>query len=122
MTGILKISMAAALLSLGLAACDSTVKIGDVQRDVAAFDGKEVRLQGTADRAMKIPLVDVKTYRLRDSSGEIQVWASGDLPKEGEEVVVRGKVESIAIVIGQGYGVALRESERRPAGWRWPWQ
>jgi cytochrome c-type biogenesis protein CcmE len=115
----------ALLLSLGLLGCDSSpqaVKIGEVVQKAASFEGHEVKLQGTASQAIKIPLVEAKAYRLKDATGEVLVWTSGDLPKEGEEVVVRGQVENIAVIAGQSYGLTVREIERRPPGIRWPWQ
>lgn len=108
----------------GLAGCDSlqAVKIEEVVQKAASYEGKEVTLRGTASQATKIPLVEAKTYRLKDATGEILVSTSGSLPKEGEEVVVRGRVESIAIIAGQSYGLAVTEIERRPPGIKWPWQ
>lgn len=117
-----KTLIAAAALSVGLLGCDSPVKIGDVERNPGAFEGKEVRLQGIAGQTVKIPLVEVKAYRLKDATGEVQVIAASDLPKEGDEVVVRGRVESVAIVAGQSFGLTVKEIERRPPGIRWPWQ
>ena len=41
---------------------------------------------------------------------------------EGEEVVVRGRVENLVILAGQNYGLTLKEIERKPAGMKWPWR
>lgn len=119
-TGI--ILAVAIALSVGLAGCERAVKIGEVVQQAASFEGREVKLQGTTSQAIKIPLVEAKAYHLKDATGEVLVWAANDLPKEGEEVVVRGKVESVAIIAGQSFGLAVREIERRPPGVKWPWQ
>jgi hypothetical protein len=44
------------------------------------------------------------------------------MPPEGEEVIVRGRVENLIIFSGQNYGLVLKEIERKPAGMKWPWQ
>lgn len=118
-------AVAVIALTLGLAGCDSSsrsAKIDEVLQKAASFEGQEVKLQGTASQAMKIPLVDAKGYRLKDATGEIMVWTSAELPKEGEEVVVRGRVENLAVIAGQSYGLSVKELERRPPGIKWPWQ
>lgn len=112
-------------LSCALSGCDSSLgveKIGEITAQAASFEGREVKLRGTAGQLLKIPLTDAKGYRLKDATGEIVVWTSGDLPKEGEEVVVRGKVENLVIIAGQSYGLVVREVERRPPGISWPWK
>lgn len=115
---------ALAVLSLAalLAACDGGPKIGEVAKAGASFEGKEVTLRGTVAGVTKLPLIDTKNYRLKDATGEIAVWTTAAAPKEGEEVVVRGRVESVAIVSGESFGLAVKEVERRPPGIRWPWQ
>lgn len=81
-----------------------------------------LQLRGTATQLVKLPFADTKSYRLKDATGEIVVWKTGTMPGEGEEIVVRGRVENIAIVSGQSLGLSLTEIERRPPGLRMPWQ
>lgn len=112
-------------LSLSLPGCDTSfgvTRIGDITAQAPSFEGKEVKLRGTASQLVKIPFTDAKGYTLKDASGEITVWTSGEMPKEGEEVVVRGRVENLVILAGQSFGLVVKEKERRPAGIRWPWQ
>lgn len=112
-------------LSLALPGCDAsfgTTRIGDISAQAATFEGKEVKLRGTASQLVKIPLTDLKAYRLKDASGEILVLTQGEMPREGEDLVVRGKVENLLIVAGQSYGLAVKESERKAPGIRLPWQ
>lgn len=111
------------LSALLLAACGpATPTIGEVTQSATAFEGREVTLRGTTASLLKLPLAETKGYRLKDATGEIVVWTTGTMPGEGEEVVVRGRVENLAIIAGQSYGLSLQEIERRPPGIRWPWQ
>lgn len=114
---------AALTLAILLAGCDlGTARIGEVTQGGASFEGREVVLRGTVTGVTKLPLIETKNYRLKDATGEITVWTTADAPREGEEIVVRGRVESIAIVSGESYGLAVKEIERRPPGLRLPWQ
>lgn len=113
------------LLAALLAGCDAgagALPIGEVAQNAPAFEGREVKLRGTASQLVKLPFADTKSYKLKDATGEIVIWTSGTMPGEGEEVVVRGRVENIAIVSGQSLGLTLKEIERRPPGMRMPWQ
>lgn len=96
--------------------------IGEITKAPAAFEGREVKLKGTASQLLKLPLTDAKSYRLKDASGEIVVWTNGAMPADGEELVVRGRVESAVILGGESFGLAVQEIERQPPGIKWPWQ
>lgn len=101
--------------------------IGEVTQSATSLEGKEVKLQGVARQVMKVPIVGGKLYRLADATGNLLVWTEGVMPAEGEEVVVRGRVEHLLILDGQGSGIHLKEIERLPVGpwWtagRWLWQ
>ncbi|OQA33691.1 MAG: hypothetical protein BWY57_01034 [Betaproteobacteria bacterium ADurb.Bin341] len=105
------------LLSLLLAGCDQfglgLTSIGDIESASAAYEGKEVTVRGVSSQAVKIPFVGTRMYRLKDASGEIVVWSNAPTPPEGEELIVRGLVENALIVDGRGFGLALREQERK---------
>lgn len=113
--------------SLLLAACDQSAMmglstIGEITQGATTFEGREVKLKGTASQLLKMPFTESKGYRLKDSTGEIVVWTTGLMPGEGEEVIVRGRVENTVILAGQSYGLALKEIERQPPGIKWPWK
>ena len=111
------------LCSLLLAGCGQGVSpIGDITQAPASFEGREVTVRGTASQVLKLPLTDAKSYRLKDATGEIAVWTTGTMPGEGEQLVVRGRIESAVILAGESYGLALKEIERRPPGIAWPWK
>ena len=76
------------------------------------FDGKEVMLRGIPKNPTRLPLVNLKAYVLEDSSGEITVLTELDLPKMNEEITIRAKVKSLAIVKGDALGLTVTELER----------
>lgn len=105
------------LLTLSLSGCDQfgvgLTPIGDIQSASTSFEGKDVVVRGVVRQAVKIPLVDTKIYRLKDDSGDIMVWSTATTPAEGEELIVRGRVDNALILDGRGFGLALREQERK---------
>lgn len=113
------------MLAAVLAGCDAgagAMPIGEIAQNGSAFEGREVKLRGAVSQLVKLPFADAKSYRLKDATGDIVVWTTGTMPGEGEEVIVRGRVENIAIVSGQSLGLSLKEIERMPPGLRMPWQ
>ena len=86
--------------------------IGDIVANPSRFDGKEVRVKGKVVDVNKIPLVDLKLYTLRDDTGEITVVAADSLPALNSIAVVKAKVETAAILQGQGVGLRLTEIEK----------
>jgi hypothetical protein len=113
-------SILLAVICLVLAGCDGLpiglTNAGDVQRTPAAYEGKDLRLRGTVAQATKIPLIDIKTYVLKDATGELMVVTSGQLPTAGEEVMVMGRAENLAILGGQGLGLTVKEGKRLSVG------
>jgi hypothetical protein len=105
------------LAALALAAgCDrlgiGVTSIADIKKNPAEFEGREVAIRGKVTEPSKIPFLNVTVYQLRDDTGEITVTTSLDLPHAGETVTVRGKVQNVAILAGQSFGVSVSEQER----------
>lgn len=90
----------------------SATPVGDIAKSPASFDGKEVTLRGTVKDQTRIPLV-MKSYVLKDSSGEIMILTNGDLPKTDEKLTVKVKVQNLAILNGESLGIAATEISRR---------
>jgi len=99
-----------------LAGCDAlglgVTPIREVTAAPANFEGKEIRLKGRVLSVTKLPLIDVKTYTLRDDSGEITVSTKGELPSVNDSGGVSGTVKSAAIVGGQSLGLRVEEVRR----------
>src|SRR5512135_2142284 len=104
------------MLALSLGGCNylpvGTTPIKDIVAAPASFEGKDVKLRGTVKDVTKVPLLDIRQYTLDDGGGEITVVTAGDLPAEKANVLVKGKVESTAIIAGQSLGLHVKETER----------
>ena len=107
----------AAALMFALAAGCAQIGIGvtnvaDIRRSPAAYEGKEVVIKGTVRNVTKLPIVELKSYVLADSSGEMTVTTKGVPPAKGDKLIVRGQVASAAIVGGHSFGLHVGERER----------
>ena len=60
----------------------------------------------------RIPLINMKAYVLKDESGEIAILTDHDLPKSGQELSVKVKVQNLAIINGEPLGTTITEIER----------
>jgi hypothetical protein len=86
--------------------------VADIKQSPASFEGKEVTIKGTVREVTKLPIVELKTYVVADSTGEITVTTKSTPPAKGERLIVRGEVSSAAIVGGHSFGLHLGERER----------
>ncbi len=100
-----------ALLSLGLAGCSDTVKIGTLVADPARWANKTVRIVGTVQNSMGF--AGRGAYAVSDETGTIWVISKSGVPARGVRVGVEGKVFQGAQVLGQSFGVALQEERHR---------
>jgi hypothetical protein len=108
--------LALAVVVVAAAGC-ATVGIGvtpaaDIKRSPASYEGKEVTLKGTVREVTKLPIVEVKSYVLADSTGEITVSTRSAPPAKGDRLIVRGVVSSRAIIGSHSFGLHLSENER----------
>ncbi|PXW86927.1 hypothetical protein C8R34_11291 [Nitrosomonas sp. Nm84] len=100
------------LLAGNQASADEIVSINEINESTVNFDDKEVKLKGIAKNPTRLPMVNLKSYVLEDKSGEITVLTELDLPKMNEEITIRVKVKSLAIVKGEAVGLTVFELER----------
>ena len=107
----LVVLMAAATLG----GCDyiGVTPIKEIVAAPANFDGKEVKLRGVVKDTTRIPLVNIKSYVLKDDSGEINIHTEADLPRMNEKISVKAKVQNVAIIKGESIGMTLTEIERQ---------
>jgi len=93
-------------------AADVIVPINAINTSPVNFDGKEVLLRGVAKNPTRLPMIDLKSYMLEDANGEIMVLTESDLPRMNEEITVRVRIKSLAIIKGEALGLAAIEMER----------
>lgn len=102
----------AVMSTAGYASADEIISINEINTSPVNFDGKEVKLKGIAKNPTRLPLVNLKSYVLQDESGEITILTESDLPRMNEEISIRVRVESLAIVKGEALGMTVIELER----------
>ncbi|HYH49589.1 MAG TPA: hypothetical protein VEG38_08580 [Acidimicrobiia bacterium] len=108
---IVLLAFAIAVLSTGCHRIVAT-PISEVNKSPANFDGKEVILHGVVKEPTRIPLINLKSYVLKDDSGEIIILTGGNLPRADEELSVKVKVENLAIINGEPVGTTITEIAR----------
>lgn len=117
MTRPLRVLLCLALL-LALAGCDylpfGFTPIGDIVASPGRFEGQTVKVKGEVVQLTKLPLLETKSYLLRDKSGEILVVTEGSLPAMHRRLAIRAAVKTMAIIDGQSYGLRLREIRKLP--------
>jgi len=91
-----------------LASCAAllTTKIGDIQRSPGKYDGQTVTVAGTVSASHN--LLVVKYYEVDDGTGRIAVVTDSALPKEGDHVRIKGKVNQ-AFAVGTARLVVIVE-------------
>ncbi len=114
--GLLRKSAFMLFFLLVTVSCDKLpfgfTKIGDIVKNPAAFDGKEVKIRGKVTNVTKLPFVAKKFYTLDDGTGEIVVTTELDIPGTEQSVAIRVRVESTAIVDNKSIGLHATEIKR----------
>lgn len=102
-----------AVIVVGGCSANNATPIQELNSSPANFDGKEVMLRGVAKDVTRVPLFNLKSYVLKDDTGEATILTERELPKMNEEIHVKVKVGNIAIINGESLGTTLIELERR---------
>ena len=101
--------LAVVMLATACAAVFAT-EIGDIQKSPGTYDGKAVTISGKVTSTHN--LLVVKYYQVDDGTGEIAVVTDSALPKEGESVRVKGRVNQ-AFALGTARLVVILEEPPR---------
>jgi hypothetical protein len=112
---LIRILLAVSATVALLGACNriSATPISEIVTSPANFDGKEVMLRGVAKEPTRLPLLNMKSYVLKDESGEVTILTEADLPKTDDALSVKVKVANLAIINGEPLGTTVTEIERR---------
>ena len=118
-TGIRTALTTISVLALAaVAGCDylpfGYTNIGDVVAKAPQFEGREVKIRGRVANSNKIPLLNIKSYSVKDDTGEVTVITSDSLPAEGEKIAIRAVAQNMLVVGGQSFGLTLKEVARLP--------
>jgi hypothetical protein len=102
-------------LALSLSGCDNFpfgyTAIGEIIRNPGQFEEQIVKIHGEVTAVTKLPLLELKSFTLRDSSGEILVHTTGTLPPLSKKMTIRARVKTMAIIDGKGIGLRLMQME-----------
>ena len=91
--------------------------IGEIQENPAQFQEQEIRIRGVVTDISRIPFLDIKSYLLRDDSGEIAVLTEDALPAMDEAVAIKATVQTAATLGRQSFGVRVKETGKLPTLW-----
>ena len=107
------LTLALTLLVVGCK--NDRVDIGKLVQDSNAFLGKTVQIGGHVTKSYSTNLIitDLGAYQLDDGTGRVWVISHNGVPREGDTVGVKGKVDSGLKFGGEVLGVLIREEERR---------
>lgn len=99
------------LLTVFLAGCGGlgATRIGKILDDPRHYHGRDVTVSGEVVDSLN--LLVVRTYTVRDRSGEIMVVTKGAVPRQGASVRVKGRVNQ-AFAVADKSLVVLVEADR----------
>lgn len=115
MTGVPPIGRATGSFLLPVAVflgCGSffTVDIRDILNDPRKYEGKTVTIKGEVSGSLN--LLVVKAYTVRDHTGEIVVITERAVPRSGDRVKVKGRVNQAFAIAGENLVVLIEELPR----------
>jgi hypothetical protein len=90
----------------------ANTRIADVLARPTTYLGREVVLKGPVVQSLKLGPV-VNSYWVSDGTGQIRISAADTVALPGRQVIVRGTVDCLAFVMGEPFGVYVREIRRR---------
>ena len=99
-----------------LAACDylpfDYTEIRLILENPTQFEGKEVKVRGAVVDVLKIPILEIRVFMLDDGTAQMPIQTSGPVPGLKQNVHLKGRVESTAIIGGKSLGLRVMEVER----------
>ena len=108
-TSTLCVLLLAAALATAACAGIGATRIGKILEDPRHYHGRDVTIAGEVVGSLN--LLIIRTYTVRDRTGEILVVTKGAVPREGATVRVEGRVNQ-AFAIADKSLVVILETER----------
>lgn len=100
--------------ALLLSSCAVHTNVARILNDPYRYQNRQVHVRGVVTNSVNA--VVAGGYRLDDGTGAITVISNGGAPRKGTEVAVTGRVGSGVSVMGQTFGVTIRERDRHTYG------
>ncbi|MGE5235190.1 MAG: OB-fold nucleic acid binding domain-containing protein [Acidobacteriota bacterium] len=85
-------------------------RIGEIKANPDRYNGRHVKVAGQVTRAVN--MVFVKYFIVKDRTGQIAVVTEGELPKEGDSIAVRGRVNRAFAIGSTVLQVIVEDSAR----------
>lgn len=98
-------SVAVALALAAACAALFATDIGKIKQDPRAFDGKQVTVSGEVQTTINV--LGLGYYEIADNTGSIGVVTRGAVPRKGERVRVKGKVDQAFAIAGKSLVVIV---------------
>lgn len=111
----LSVALIGALMITGCAA--RGVRIADLKDRPDKYDHKTVAVNGVVTSSYGVSLLPIHLYKVDDGTGEITVVArSGQVPRKGSRVEVKGRLNELGNFGGQSVGLHIEEHDRKTKG------
>lgn len=82
--------------------------------DPYRFRNREVEIRGVVTGSVNA--VVAGGYQVDDGTGKILVLSNGGAPRKGADIAVRGYITPGVSVMGNSFGITIRERDRRIFG------
>lgn len=109
-----------ALIALGtlfVTGCPDRMSISKLQSDPGKYMNKDVVIAGRVQRGygVSIPVIGVSggLYKIDDGTGSIWVVTDRNVPAEGTQIGIKGRVQEGVNYNGRNYGLGIYEKDRR---------
>jgi hypothetical protein len=104
------------LLIVGLSsACAMSFRsprVADLRENPSRYQNRTVSINGIVTTSWSVPLSPIRMYKVDDGTGEVTVLSQGfRTPARGAHVRVKGRVDDLAVVGGQAFGLHLTEKD-----------
>jgi hypothetical protein len=87
--------------------------ISELKSNPGRYYNRTVNIDGVVTESWGVSVLPYRMYKVDDGTGEVTVLASNSqrMPNRGSRVHVKGKVNEVAVVGGQSFGLHLREEK-----------
>lgn len=105
----MRIGVWSLILIFLVSGCVFHTSISRIKKDPQEYEGESVSIKGKVVETAGIPFVQKGIYQVDDGTGKIWVVSQKRRPSRGEEVTVKGKIETGFSISGQTFGIAIVE-------------
>ena len=87
-------------------------RVADLREHPSRYQNHTVSIDGVVTTSWSVPLAPFRMYKVDDGTGEVTVLSQGfRTPARGAHVRVKGRVDDVAVLGGQAFGLHLTEKD-----------